>query len=735
MAVKRSAAREQLRNSAEVKLDSGAVPSKGVKSLEDANQLHHELQVHQIELEMQNEELRRSHVELAALKARYFDLYDLAPVGFCTVTSELVIRDANITAANLLGVPRSKLVRGSLTRFICKEDRDNYYLFSRELFASGTPQSCELRMVKTDGTQFWVQLSGRTSLGGDDLPLCYIVLSDITERKKRETYREMGREVLQILNDPGDISDSIEHVISLLKMRSGFDAVGIRLQHGDDFPYFAQQGFPEDFLHKEDSLLKRGVDGGLCRDIDGKVSLECTCGLIISGRTDPANPLFTKGGSCWTNDSLPLLDIPADQDPRLHPRNQCIHQGYASVALVPVRDKERIVGLLQFNDRRKGCFTLDMIELLEGIASLLGVALMRKRSEQLLLESEERHRAILRTAMDGFWVVDMQGRLMEVNEAYCRMSGYSSEELLAMSIPDLEATETADDTAARMEKIVEKGEVRFESIHRRKEGIFFHVEVSVQFHPVNGGQCVVFLRDITERKRVEERLSIKKSQLDTMAIELAMAEESERRRLAIELHDQIGQTLVFAKMKLDSELKKDGHDTAEVLAEVRRLVDDSIHSVRSLTLQISPPLLYEVGLEAALDALGERFQKEHRFRVEFSDDSKEKPLTEAVKVTLFQVVRELLVNVAKHAQAEYVAIVLAREADKLKITVWDDGVGFDVAELQGRDAALRGFGLASISQRIEHLGGRVQIKSASGEGASITIWAPLDPAGVALPRN
>jgi hypothetical protein len=82
----------------------------------------------------------------------------------------------------------------------------------------------------------------------------------------------------------------------------------------------------------------------------------------------PANPLFTRGGGdCWTNDSPQLLGIPVHQDPRLHPRNQCIHQGYSSVALVPTRTQDEIVGLIQFNDRRKGCFTLDMVRLLEGI--------------------------------------------------------------------------------------------------------------------------------------------------------------------------------------------------------------------------------------------------------------------------------------------------------------------------------------------------------------------------------
>jgi len=205
---------------------------------------------------------------------------------------------------------------------------------------------------------------------------------DITERKRVETYREIGREILQILNEPGDLQESIRRVLDVLKTRTGVDAVGLRLQEGEDFPYYAEDGFPPDFLLTENTLLERDKEGSVCRDKEGNVCLECTCGLVLSGKTDSSSPLFTQGGSCWTNDSFPLLDLPSDQDFRLHPRNQCIHQGYASVALIPVRTVDRIVGLIQLNDKRKGRFTLETVEILEGIASHVGSALMRKRVEE-----------------------------------------------------------------------------------------------------------------------------------------------------------------------------------------------------------------------------------------------------------------------------------------------------------------------------------------------------------------
>jgi PAS domain S-box-containing protein len=131
-------------------------------SREKALRLVHELRVHQIELTMQNDELCRAQAELNATRERYFDLYNLAPVGYFIVSHEGRILEANLVGVNLLGVPRAALVKQPITRFIFKEDQDVYYLHRRQLLATGEAHTCELRMVKTDGTVFWVRLTATT---------------------------------------------------------------------------------------------------------------------------------------------------------------------------------------------------------------------------------------------------------------------------------------------------------------------------------------------------------------------------------------------------------------------------------------------------------------------------------------------------------------------------------------------------------------------------------------------
>ena len=121
--------------------------------------------------------------------------------------------------------------------------------------------------------------------------------------------------------------------------------------------------------------------------------------------------------------------------------------------------------------------------------------------DDALRGGSERHRAILQAAMDGYWLLDAQGRLLEVNDTYCRMSGYSRHELLGKSTPELDAAESAAAAAARRAQIVAKGEDRFESWHRRKDGSTYEVEVSVQWLPDDGGCFVVFLRDVAKRRR------------------------------------------------------------------------------------------------------------------------------------------------------------------------------------------------------------------------------------------
>ena len=207
--------------------------------------------------------------------------------------------------------------------------------------------------------------------------------------------------------------------------------MGIRLQKGDDFPYYETNGFSEDFVLAESSLCALDEEGKIIRDGQGNPVLECMCGNILCGRTNPALPFFTEGGSFWTNSTTDLLASTAEEDRQARTRNRCNGEDYESVTLIPLRSGDNIIGLLQLNDRRRNQFTPEMISFFEGIGASIGVTLYRKQVEEALRESEERYRALFTEAMDGICLADAEtGMIVDCNQALAALVGRDREEMI-----------------------------------------------------------------------------------------------------------------------------------------------------------------------------------------------------------------------------------------------------------------------------------------------------------------
>ncbi len=357
-------------------------------SSEKIQQLIHELQVHRIELETQNEELLRVQAELAASQEHYFDFYNLAPLGYCTLSEKGLILEANLTCAMMLGENREALIQQRISLYIQGEDQDSFYLLRNQLFETGAPCELELRMVKRNGTIFWVNLKATTDQNQVGTPVWRLVLNDITERKFREDLGELSIHLMPPINTPEELLQRMSSLTASLQKWSGCEAIGIRLQNGDDYPYFETRGFPAAFVQAESSLCALG-DGEILRDSEGKPILECICGNILRGRCDPAKPFFTAKGSFWTNGTTALFARATEADRQRRMRNRCNREGYESVALIPFRTNGQIVGLLQFNDRRPNRFSLALITHFERMAELLTIALSRRQTEILLRESEQ----------------------------------------------------------------------------------------------------------------------------------------------------------------------------------------------------------------------------------------------------------------------------------------------------------------------------------------------------------
>jgi signal transduction histidine kinase len=241
-------------------------------------------------------------------------------------------------------------------------------------------------------------------------------------------------------------------------------------------------------------------------------------------------------------------------------------------------------------------------------------------------------------------------------------------------------------------------------------------------------RVVTIIRDITARKSAEKAVALYQAKLKALASELKIAEERERRRLAAELHDRITQHLAMSKLDLQSLLAStEGKKIRQSLTHTIEALTVALEETQALTSELSSPILAVLGLESALSQYLTRVvEKKHRLCTEFHDDGRPKPLSEDVRSILFRDVRELLVNVAKHAKASRVRVSIGRSARQVRVCVQDDGIGFD-PDLTNWDLR-RGFGLLSIQEGLERLGGRMVIQSDHTHGTVVTLTAPVAPA-------
>ncbi|NLT67580.1 MAG: PAS domain S-box protein [Acidobacteria bacterium] len=537
----------------------------------------------------------------------------------CQVLSEATIEgvaisddgriiDVNDQLAHMLGYSREEMVEMDFASFFAPEDRQQA-IFNMDLSGES---ATEYRVVCKDGRRLTVEMRTK-KITYKNRPVWMTTIHNITKRKEDQEEQLLYTEVLRVLNrSSNEISESIREVVRLIRELTAFDAVGLRLRKNDDFPYYEQEGFSEEFVRRENVLCSS------CEVSCGKPVLDCLCGLVLSGTTE--GELFTEGGSFWTNSfSKDLISEVIESQGNRNFRSSCVDSGYRSLALIPVRSGEEIIGMLQLNDRREGCFSLDKIQFFEGLADQLGLAFKR----------------------------------MQVQE-----------ELQALN----------------------------ESLERR----------------------------VAERTAELEQRS---GQLRLLASELTMAEQRERQKLAQILHDGLQQILVGAKYRL-ALLERTPH-SRHLASEVTDIIDEAIATSRSLTAELSPPILHQSGLLAGLEWLRQWMHNKHGLTVDLIVRDNLVLPPQDISVFLFQAVRELLFNVVKHSDVESARLEVVQSDGFIKVTVEDEGTGFDRSRLRVSGGSAGGFGLFSLNERINVLGGRMEIETTQGSGSRISLFAPL----------
>jgi signal transduction histidine kinase len=229
--------------------------------------------------------------------------------------------------------------------------------------------------------------------------------------------------------------------------------------------------------------------------------------------------------------------------------------------------------------------------------------------------------------------------------------------------------------------------------------------------------------------RVAERtaeLTRAHEEMKTVSFELIWAEEKERERIAGELHDQVGQSLLLAKMKMDALVDRIPDESLRSSAlEASSLVAASIHDIRSLTFRMRPPLLDTAGIDIVLKWLCSSVSSDYDLQVEFAGECPPASLSVETRYTLYQAVRELLINVTKHARTQWAQVSITSTDNTIVVSVADEGIGFDAPAAILKHIDNGGFGLYNVRQRIEYLGGSCSIESVPGTGTKVTLTLPL----------
>ncbi len=325
---------------------------------------------------------------------------------------------------------------------------------------------------------------------------------------------------------------------------------------------------------------------------------------------------------------------------------------------------------------------------------------------------------------DGAYWTDTDDRFIYINDAGCKALGYAREELIGKRLLDVNPKASPERMQVVWQSLRSQGFYSSSSVHRRKDGSEFPVEVVVTYVQSGGDEFACgFARDITERQRAEEERQRSFDQLRGLAARLQSIREEERKRVAREIHDQLGQALTAIKIDLSSlvrELPPGEKQPSKRTASILQLVDESIKSVRRISTDLRPGILDDLGLVAAIEWAGEDFESRTGTPCRLDLPQEGIAADTESATAIFRIFQETLTNVARHAEASQIDVRMAREGGDLTLEVYDNGKGITENQLSSR----KSLGILGMRERAMLLGGALTISSPPGDGTTVKVRIP-----------
>ncbi len=751
-----------LRKQAEDILQGKSVQlSEQLKALspEATEELFHELHVHQIELELQNEELRQIQSELDIAKTRFFGLYDLVPVAYLTLSHNGLIKQANHAAATLLGLSRRKLLNKPFSKFILNADLALYYPFYKLLLESREQQVLDVRMLSNDGIPLWVRMEAITAQDEVDVPSLRITLTNISElimTEKRSLrlnhlYRALANINEQILHGTDE-----QHILDFL----------CRIPIESGLMNMAWIGVEDQEFHRIIPIIKYG---------QGLDYLDC---ITIS--TDADSPENHLAGQVYREKKHLVINDIINNPIMISWRKRALHHDWNSTACFPVFRNGEIYVVFSLYHSDVNFFDEEVISLIITLTNNVSYALNKLEATQNLIRSEAHNRLLLESSPAGIFGLDTQGKTTFVNPVAANMLGYNPSELMGISIHEMVHHSHADGSLYPMDTCpmyatFHDGVMRHidNDVLWRKDGSRFSVEYTT--HPIYQknallGAVIVF-QDIT--KRVQSELELNDYRLHLEQLVEARTTELVKAKIDAEFANQ-SKSLFLANMSheirtpmnciiglahlLQAQLEQPSHKvqlnkimslSKHLLGIIDDILDLSKIEANHLALEENN-FLISTTLSQLLNIIANRFNEKGLTLIKEIDPRLDKLPLLGDSLRLNQILLNLLSNAIKFTDQGSIILraTLFSENQKLvtlRFEVQDNGIGINEAQQsklfnnfeQAEASTTRkyggtGLGLAISKKLTNMMGGEIGVISRLGEGSTFWFTALLKHGDMSL---
>lgn len=607
------------------------------------------------------------------------------------------------------------------------------------------------------GTTYWDWSLQPVKGRGGQVDGVVLSLINVTERMEIQRRTIATHQLLDLFTQKTSRKDYLDAVVDVIRDWSKCRCVGIRvLNEQRQISYESHEGFSKDFLKLENWL---SVDHH-----------QCACIRVVQEKFDPQDAsALTPAGSFRCNNTLKFIDSLSDEE-RARYRGVCVEMGFMTVAIIPIRYRGEMVGAIHLADEKEEMAPLKTVTFIETITPLIGEAVHRFTLESDRDRNYETQKAInfllrfsledipLEEFLEGTLDMIISNPMISPEAKGCIFLSESHNEVLVMKaqygLPD-----SIKKTCARVpfgaclcgKNALTKKIQYTDHSNDRHEFVYEEIAPHSHYHvPVLTGNRLlgiitlylkeddrpglekeVFLTAVANtlasiilRREGEEALRQSESRLRLLSSQLLTAQESERKQIARDLHDGVGQTLSALKFKIEDLVHQKGRSEGipqdQSLENLVSMIRESIEEVRRIQMDLRPSVLDDLGIIATIGWFTREFEKVYSFvsiRKEIQIEEKEVPAP--LKIVIYRILQEALNNIAKHSRANLAIVALRKKEDYIELTIEDNGAGFDLENYP------KGFGLGSMRERVELSGGVFTVETAIGSGTAIRASWPL----------